>query len=352
MSDSDLTLIRKNGGSVSAYDDAVIFHSALGHDYSGATRGIVFQGVHSQFGYSINLATKALSILSGMGALYGRQFELADGKTIDISLVNLSSIYFLVYVEINATTNPETISLKTVYGSGLPSLGNVDIYASSSGVATMPLYMFYWTGSALSLYADYRHIREPGTAEAALSIPGAGVINGNAVSDLVEEGTGYVKKARSADIGTTALSIGPSGNTNQIDADLRFINKNVRLLVTRRITATFSDEIAEGETRTANWTAPTGTLLGYLIEVTGTYYSTISNYSSVPSTNGYVGSEVLTFYCTLEDTNAQQPSTGIRYNSTSGCWLQITISSSGITVKALQKTHYINVYVTLIVGGA
>jgi hypothetical protein len=350
-----IELIRKNGATgVSPYDDSVIFHSAIGHDYTGATRGAVLKVVYKEFAFWFNSTTKILSIQAGYGILYGREFNLATGTTFDINLASLGNVYLLVYVEVNASVSPETAAIKTSYSTVQPTIGNTDIYKVPNGVATMPLFMFSVSssGSILSMVYDYRHIREPGVAEAALSIPADGTINETKVSDLVEpDQTGYVLKARTADVGTTALSIGPAGNKNQIDANLKLTNKNCKLLVTRTQTLSSSSEIESGRSASVSWTAPSGTVIGFIVSITAQAYQTPSSYSSV-SAGGFIDPASTTFFATIEDTVRNTPANGIRYDQSSYCWLQISLSATGVTITALEKIHSINVTVTMIIGGA
>lgn len=349
-----IELIRKNGATgVTAYDDSVLFHSAIGHDYTGKSRGVVLKGVYKEFASSVNTSTKIISIQSGYGILYGREFKLATGTTFDINIANLGTVYLLVYIEINATTSPETASIKTSYGSTQPTIGNTDIYQNQSGIATMPLFLFYVSsgGSAVAFISDFRHIREPGVSEAALSIPDDGTINGTKVSDLVESGqTGYVLKARNSDVATTALSIGEKGNKNQINSSLILTNRSCRLMLTRTETLESTGEIEANASVSKSWTAPTGTLIGFSIDISAEAYQRPSTYSSV-SAGGYIDGDGNTFYATIEDTVRNTPMDGIRFDKTSNCWLQISLTSSGITVVALEKIHSLSIGVTLIMGG-
>jgi hypothetical protein len=352
-----IELIRKNGqASVSAYDDAVIFHAAIGHDWTNSTRGIVFKSVYKEFGWSIDTVNKKLSILAGYGQLYGRQFKLASGLTYDISLATLGATYLLVYVEINASVNPETIAIKTIFGSGIPSPGNVDIYASASGIATMLLYIFYWTGSSLSLFADYRHIREPGTSESALSIPAEGYINGTLVEDLVENGTGYVKKTRVADVATTAASMGPSGNTNQIDENLKFTNKNCRMLTSHICIFNSSSELASNDSADCIIDSlPTGTIVGFFVNIVGERPTGSSTYANFYA-DGYIANGITEFYCTSETSNAVTNNNGrITFLQTNpSCWAKITIdlSHKKVTIQALNNNlHSFNITFAILAGG-
>ncbi len=207
MSES-ITLIRKNGGNVSAYDDAVLFHSAIGHDFEGTKRGIVFQNVGNQFGFT--LSGNNFRVLSGMGMLYGRQFRIPAGQYVDLTLPNTEK-YVMIYIEVDATTDPETVAVKSVSSNESIPLNymNTDICQTESGKATMPLYSMKWSGSAISnMFTDHREIRVPGESESTRSMSRSGVIDGNPVSQLIEEGqTGYVLKAKSADVAISANAI-------------------------------------------------------------------------------------------------------------------------------------------------
>lgn len=355
MSDLQIDLLRKNGAEgLTPYDDAVIFHSAVGDDYTGSSRGIVFQGIYKEFAYSYNASTRKIAVQAGYGMLYGRQFKLATGTTFEVSVGGMNA-YLLIYVEVDATADPETATLKSSYAAGIqPTIGNVDIYKTKSGVATMPLFMFNVSdgGGVLTLIKDYRHIREPGVAETALSVPADGTINGTVVADLVEGGqTGYVKKARSADVATTALSIGPAGNTNQIDANLKFTKKNCRMLLCRTQTLTISSEIESGTTVNASWDAPTGTLVGFLVSVSAQAYQRPSSYEAVVA-GGYIDAATSSFYATIEDTVRNTPLDGIRFDLSTYCWAMVSLTATGIAFKALEKIHSATVTVTLLIGGA
>lgn len=96
-----LKLIRKNNQTeVTAYDDATIFHLAKGHDVLTLKNGGIFKGVYNSFGYILDRVNRKFILKSGMGMLYGRQFELPDNDTMEFSLATATSNSFTtIYVE-------------------------------------------------------------------------------------------------------------------------------------------------------------------------------------------------------------------------------------------------------------
>lgn len=267
MSGTIRLITSNNSTGVSAYEDAMFFHQALGHDYTGETRGCVFAHVYAEFGYSWSNTNKTFTVKSGMGCLFGRIFAMTDGS-IDLSFSNMTAaMYFSVYVSIDTTASPEKVELKMASSPiGYPSIGSTNLYVNEKGVATMELYRFFWNTSAIMKIVKTAHMREPGVAEKAMSIDASGTINGNVVSDFIENGTGYVKSSRSADYATAAGSLGPEGNSNDIDSTLKLTKQNGRLLIAG-VTEHSEALVQKGGSFTVSLPAMTGEKIGTIIEV-------------------------------------------------------------------------------------
>lgn len=170
-------LIRStNSAPVSVYDDAVIFHSAKGHDYTGDKRGGVFEGVYLNFNHIKDDVNHKFIIRSGMGMLYGRQFELPENETIEFELETMANKYLVVYVEIVADhetgdddeeVDTEEINIRSQYSSGgYPSIGNLDLIKNRYGTATMELYRVkVGSNGLIEEIIDRRYMYQPGYAE-------------------------------------------------------------------------------------------------------------------------------------------------------------------------------------------
>lgn len=285
-----LKLIRKNNQTeVTAYDDATIFHLAKGHDVLTLKNGGIFKGVYNSFGYILDRVNKKFILKSGMGMLYGRQFELPDNDTMEFSLATATSNSFTtIYVEINTTTNPETIEIKSITSNtGIASLGNTDIYKYKKGIARMPLYTIRITGGLVFSVSKVAYIYEPGVAERARALDGDATINGQKVSDLVDptQGTVYVYHSRHALQADRATSLGnTSANINNIDNELYMPKRGSYLLQAMyfKVKADASEEWQKKSVHTFNLTNPKGVVVGYLFNVN-------TNYQSNPS-KVYMGS--------------------------------------------------------------
>lgn len=270
-----LRLIRKNNQEeVTAYDDATLFHLAKGHDYTGTTRGGIFQGVYNSFGFIVdnaNLSGSKFILKSGMGMLYGRQFELPGNETLEYSVSSLKSgAYVVIYAEISITDTDETINIKSAYSmSGYPSIGNTDNYKNKKGVATMILYRFRYENGKIGSVEKVAYVYEPGTAEKARSLDADATINGRKVSELIDPTPGnisYVYNSHESDQADNASSIG-SIKGNPIDDQLYFKNRNAYMLLAKelKIKTNISEQWAPGSIHPYIYTVPSGVTIGFLI---------------------------------------------------------------------------------------
>ena len=336
--EANIELIRKNNSSgVTPYHDAVVFHSAIGHDYRGRSKGVVYKGIYNEFAYA--LSGLSVEVRSGMGQLYGRQFVIPAGKKVTVSASSYSTGYITVFVTIDASANPETISITSSWSSSSPQIAAVlvgtNLYKNESGTSSMPLYTFRIENGTLIPNRDYRHIREPGVAEEALSIPGDGRIRNNLVSDLVEENSGYAKKARWSDeAGTTSKVSGiPIDSHLRIQGKYGIVNCST---VLGNMTATIPQngyfELSRSQTR------GTGVLLGFMWHSYLRIYWSENNSETVVAT-GYVG-EMGTFYLTKKSNVSQMPATGICYELDDDCYAKVEVLANTVKVTALIRFTY------------
>lgn len=208
-----LNLIRKNNQTnVTAYHDAVIFHQAKGKSHTGDYNGSVFQGVYNEFGYKFDIASRKFILKSGMGMLYGRQFELPDNEEYEIDISSLTGQkYVSIYVEIDTrdVTN-ETIIIKAAYGSSdYPILSSGNLYQNKQGVATMELYRIYYNAlypSNARVYTRF-NFYVPGEAETARSLDKSALIYGKRVDSLIIGGTNCVYNANHATYSDTTYGL-------------------------------------------------------------------------------------------------------------------------------------------------
>lgn len=154
-----VNLIRKNNQlNVTAYEDTVLFHAIKG------TNG-VFPNVGDMFSLSYTASNQTMLINSGMGMVYGRQFEIKEGEEVTWDWSALTGVkYISVYVEIDLRdpTN-ETATFKSAYASGgYPSITDGDnLIASPTGVARLLMFWVYrnsaGTMSIATKYPTYRY---------------------------------------------------------------------------------------------------------------------------------------------------------------------------------------------------
>jgi hypothetical protein len=151
-----IDLIRKNNQTnVTAYHDAVLFHSSIG--LNG-----VLQTTDNPFSLNWNSSNMQLTVGVGMGTLYGRQFEIRLGEEVIIDLSALVSDKKLsLYVEID-TRDPanETIALKMSYADGAyPAVATGDdLISARQGIARLQLYRLDYkkNNNQLTYFIDYK----------------------------------------------------------------------------------------------------------------------------------------------------------------------------------------------------
>lgn len=355
MADANLTLIRKNGGTVTAYDDAVVFHSAIGHDYSGAKRGVVLKGIGNQLGYT-RTGGRNFRVLSGMGMLYGRQFRIPDGQYVDLTLPSAAR-KVLIYVEVSITQNAETVQVRSVSGSSpteTPTIGNADIYANATGVATMPLYLVTWSGTDMTGIEDLREIREPGEAEKARSIASTGTIDGTLVSALVEpNNTGYCVKAREAAHAETTEKVNGQPISNKLEVGA---SKSCKIATFAKGTISDSSGMTINQTKTYEICSVIEDIRGLIVS------GSVQGYRTDVMVMGFVPAQGLNFYIVDEDNIGNQNVAGISYRQGSApvALVNISRSTAGQTYGKLiatitcliQSISSISLSITAMQGGA
>lgn len=247
-----IRLIRcANSVEVTPYDDAIVFHSAKGHDYTGNTRGGVFSRVYKQMQFIRDNVNHKFIVQSGQAMLYGRQIEIPQNETIEFEVAEYTNKYCIVYIEVtNALVQAEeedeedydelSVTCNLRYASNaVPSLGNTDLIANRYGTATMPLYSFFVGGDGtIGDVTDLRYIYEPGVVERARMMTSDDVVNNRKLGDLIYDNKDMVKHtdhAYYADRGTSLGTTGTSVTRNKIDDDLYLPNRGAYLLTTQII---------------------------------------------------------------------------------------------------------------------
>ena len=247
-----------NSEPVTAYDDAVIFHSAKGHDYTGNTRGGVFSRVYKEMKQIVDNVNHKFIVQSGQAMLYGRQIELPQNETVEFSLAEFRSQYCIVYIEVkntlieaNGAIDAETgdpiedydeltVEMKLSYSSlSTPTLGNTDLIANRYGTATMPLFTFFVdaVGTILNV-VDKRYIYLPGVAERARSMRGDDIVNNRKLDNLIYSTKDMVKNTDHAYYADRASSFGETSKSlsrNKINDDLYMTDRDAYLVTVKVI---------------------------------------------------------------------------------------------------------------------
>lgn len=343
-----IRLIRcNNSDPVTPYDDAVVFHSAKGHDYTGDKRGGVFNKVYDGMGYIRDNVNHKFIVKSGMAMLYGRQFEIPQNETIEFEVASLAGKYCVVYIEVknefidmtgeyDEDDNPVdsydqvTITAKLEYATGAyPTIGNTDIIANRYGTATMELYRFQVNSSGqMGDIVDRRHIYMPGVAEKARVMDGNGVVNNRVLNNLVFPDKDMVRHTDHAYYADRATSLGTTGtsvNRNKIDDNLYLTNRDAYLVTTK----TFELRSTSTETWSSNSTHTvsinTSGMNGWVIhaEVTGSGINAGGKFLLTSGLGNGSGMNFKLMSYQSEDNNASQ-STSI---------IEITVSGSSVTIK-------------------
>lgn len=229
---SRLTLITKNAGTATAYHDAVLFHQLKGNSVHGQNRqkiGGIFKDVYNEFSYTVNQNTKTLIISSGMGMIYGRQFELAEGESIKFDFSFLTGKqYVTIYFEVDTRNiTDEKVTLKYKYAGGnYPIVDDeISLYQNKLGVARMVMLHFEFVAAANEPFqkiAKQYYLFEPGVVEKARSMKSPGEINGHTLDELfVSIGSKYFRKSHHTKHTDLAHSMGSSMlNNNKVLDDL------------------------------------------------------------------------------------------------------------------------------------
>lgn len=289
-----LRLIRSNNsGQVTVYDDAVVFHSAKGHDYTNDKRGGVFDKVYNAFGFIADNVNKKFIIKSGMGMLYGRQFALDPNETMEFSVAEMVNQYIVYYFKINNQLvdgeEVTTITIEAQHGSnGYPSIGNTDLITNRYGVATMELYRVRTDAQAsITSTIDRRYIYRPGYAEKARMMDAEGVINSRKVGNLIYSDKDLVKNTDHAFYADRARALGQSGigaNRNKIDDDLYMENRGAYLLVAKEVLLNADNQTLGPGTHNFPISIPSGNIVGAIIYGNNNLYWS-SFYSAMPGSN-------------------------------------------------------------------
>ena len=268
-----LNLIRKtNNPAVSAYQDTTLFHQALGEDVLNQKKGLIFQGVYNSFSPIVNQLAKTFALKTGMGALYGLQFELADNETFEFDFSSLTgNNYIVIYIEIKITADAETIELKSSYSNvAYPTLASDNLFTSKLGTATMELYRIRYDADFVSepirSYSATFYSKAPGTSETARNLPGTALINGRSVSDIFVPNEDAVYKAHYATKCGYAPRLGTSESAATIiNNDLSTGNGTYLLQATiLTIRPTIPGQVDGGD-QTFNISAPKGTVVAILL---------------------------------------------------------------------------------------
>lgn len=224
---ASIKLIDKNGGTVSAFQDAQLRHFIKGNDFTGNTIGGIFNGVGDSFSYELNQSNKTFTIKTGIGLLYGRRFSIPPGESVTFNLSNYVgdkkvSIYVVIDTR-DSTSEKATIEmdLATINFTSIEkgdNLANTEL-----GVARMLLYQFYYSSNSNTpIYNITKkfYLLDPNVvdiAKKALTLPADSTINSRVVSNIVNSNKDSVKKADSSD---TTLAL----NGNKISEMLEIAN--------------------------------------------------------------------------------------------------------------------------------
>lgn len=220
---ANLTLITKSAGAVSAYDDSAAYHSFLGSDDRAQTRGVVFLGAYGGFEATPNQGADSISVASGSGALYGRQFRMPAAGSFALGALT-GTKYCLVYAEVNTkNVTAQTAKLKMAYDAGgYPVPANSNLSNEELGVAAMPLWRFIHKAGDPSPISNLTRLfegRAPGRPFAARSLRPGSTIDGKSVADLKDGTSEFWKKSRAADVASASTGLGGHSFASDMTAD-------------------------------------------------------------------------------------------------------------------------------------
>lgn len=246
---ASIKLIDKNGGTVSAFQDAQLRHFIKGNDFTGNTIGGVFNGVGDSFSYEINQSNKTFTIKTGIGLLYGRRFSIPPGESVTFNLSNYVgdkkvSIYVVIDTR-DSTSEKATLEmdLATVNFTSIDKGDN--LVNKELGIARMLLYQFsYSSSSNTPIYSVLSrfYLLNPNVvdiAKKALTLPADSFINGRCVGNIVNSNKDSVKRADSSD---TTLAI----NGNAINNSLAFTDiDNSKIIMIKHFCENYSISVDE-----------------------------------------------------------------------------------------------------------
>ena len=353
-----IRLIRcANSTEITPYDDAVVFHSAKGHDYTGATRGGVFAKVYKTFNYIRDNVNHKFIIQSGMAMLYGRQFEIPLNESVEFDVSEYASKYCIVFVEVkntqaeaNADDQNDVLDINcklTYSANGVPDVGNSDLIANRYGTATMPLYRFHIAANGqMEDIIDLRYFYQPGVAERARMMTGDDVVNNRLLKDLIFDNKDMVRHTDHAYYADRATSLGTTGTSvtrNKIDDNLYLPNRDAFLLTTRMIPLkTDGTTWATNVEKTISG-LPT-TVRGNIVHVivTGSDNTVATGYLLKSALSGSSSSVNFELICNGEQTVG---------NSSGAIEISIKVSSGTAKVKPLGRAITGTLYLVLFIAG-
>lgn len=140
-----VNLIRKNNGAgITAYQDAVLFHLAKGEN------GVIAD-VHDEFNATYDNSEKKITIASGMGIVYGRQFEITPSEVVQFDFSTFTGTrYIVIYMEFDLRDpSSEVAMLKSVYASSAYPIIDVgdNLIEIPNGISRYELYRILKTDS-------------------------------------------------------------------------------------------------------------------------------------------------------------------------------------------------------------
>lgn len=195
---NELRLIDKNGGEVTAFDDARTRHFVKGNKDTNDIGGVYAQLTSNPF--KLSYVGKQIIIGQGVGILWGRRFEIPANETRTINVTGSGTQYITIYLVLDTSNSAnEKIIVRAVQAQNAYStkygFKSDNLILNNFGTAVMELYRVKVTVNSSDLLVleekqmfhllRDNYVYNAEIADEAKSLPYGSLIGGQKVDNVI-----------------------------------------------------------------------------------------------------------------------------------------------------------------------